>query len=152
LGGVASGEQQHESQGGYDMQPHCIASYVGRHIRIRPFQSYPESRRQSKADDGFRGINNNRARGVGPQPAAPAWRGSRDGDAVVEVHILDRMKDLDALIHGLLKSLSSCDQAHPAGALVDDGGPNGLLKVVLARATARIDEATSAHVAVRHLV
>src|SRR4051794_18152390 len=52
--------------------------------------------------------------------------GSGDGDACVEVDVLDGVEQLDALARGALERLAARDQAHPAGPLVDDRSGHGL--------------------------
>jgi hypothetical protein len=50
-----------------------------------------------------------------------------DRDAVTQVDILDGVEQCHALGPGLLEGLSSADEPHAAGTLVDDGGLNRLL-------------------------
>src|SRR4051812_20805148 len=52
--------------------------------------------------------------------AAIEWSG--DGDVLGQVHILDRVQELDAVLERLLERLASGDEAHAAGTLVDHRG------------------------------
>src|SRR3954449_5906882 len=76
-----------------------------------------------------------------------------DRDLGRQVDVLDRPQQLGALVDRALERLAARDQAHAAGALVDDRGPDGLGAVALpgGRAAA-VDEARAAHVAVDDLV
>src|SRR4051812_19384858 len=53
----------------------------------------------------------------------------RDRDVPGEIHILDRLEQLDALLERALECLAAGDQAHTARALVDDGGHHGIAQV-----------------------
>ena len=78
---------------------------------------------------------------------------SSDANLLVQVNILNCMEQLDSFVSWMLKCLTSGDEAHAAGAFVDDRGSYGLGKVAGAgRGTARIDQADSTHVAVGHLI
>src|ERR1700693_5352242 len=49
------------------------------------------------------------------------------GDGLVQVNVLDRVKQFDTLLHRPLKRLASADQSHSAGPLVDHRGADCLL-------------------------
>jgi 3-methyl-2-oxobutanoate hydroxymethyltransferase len=55
---------------------------------------------------------------------------SGDGDAGIEVDVLDEVEELDALLHRALEGLAAGDEAAAAGALVDDGGLDRFGEVV----------------------
>ena len=57
-----------------------------------------------------------------------------DSHAIIQVHVLDRPQQGCAFGHRLLERLAAGDQAHAAGALVDDGRAHSLRQVVLAEA------------------
>ena len=61
------------------------------------------------------------------------------------------MQQLDPLGHRLLERLAAGDQPHPAGALVDHRGVDGVREVVLAGGAARVDQPHAAEVAVGDL-
>ena len=58
---------------------------------------------------------------------------SRDRDFLRQIDVLDRVQQRDAFLHRTLERLAAGDQAHAAGALVDDGGLHRFLQVALAR-------------------
>ena len=81
-------------------------------------------------------------RGEGEEPLTPAlspeYRGeggwaSGDGDGLVEVDVLDDVQEADAFVHGALESFAAADEAHAAGALVDDRRLHGFLQIAFAR-------------------
>ena len=57
-----------------------------------------------------------------------------------QIHILNRVEQRDAVLHRLLERLAPGDQAHAAGALVDDGGAHRLMQVVLFALLVRLPE------------
>src|SRR5947209_12146133 len=63
-----------------------------------------------------------------------------DRNVLAEIHVLNEVEHFDALFHGSLEGLSAGDEAHAAGALVDDGGFGRVCKVVLARCAATVDQ------------
>jgi hypothetical protein len=77
---------------------------------------------------------------------------SRDRDPLVQIDILDQVKQLDPVGHGALEGFSSADEAHSAGAFVDDGGADGVGEIVLAAGAAAVDQRTAAHVAIGDLI
>src|SRR5262249_37928814 len=77
---------------------------------------------------------------------------SCDRDLLRQVHILNRVEQLDALLERSLERLAPRDQAHPTGALVDHRGHHGVAQIVLTGGAAAIDEADPPHVAVGDLV
>ncbi len=68
----------------------------------------------------------------------------RYGNALIQVHILDGVQDLDAFRHRALEGLAAGDQALAAGALVDHCGGRGFGEVILAGGAAAVDEADAA--------
>jgi hypothetical protein len=60
-----------------------------------------------------------------------AFRGSCHGDLVFEVNVLDGVKHFDALVFRTLEDLAARDEAAAAGALVDDGGADGMAEVIV---------------------
>ena len=62
------------------------------------------------------------------------------------------LSSLDAFFHRALEGFAAGDQAHAAGALVDDGGGDGFLEIVGAGCAAAVDQARAAHVAIGDLV
>src|SRR5713101_492962 len=73
-------------------------------------------------------------------------------DCGVEIDVLDRVDELDALLQGPPERLAANDEAGAAGPLVDDGGADGLTEVALAlRLAAAVDQRHPAHVAVDDL-
>src|SRR5689334_12254137 len=66
----------------------------------------------------------------------PPYVGSDDwlshGDFLAEVDILNGVQQIDALLQRSLERLASRDQAHPAGAFVDDGGRDSLFQIAFA--------------------
>src|SRR5207245_2182338 len=88
-------------------------------------------------------------------PSHSPWRGEPVGDGylVHQVNVLDRIQQRHAVFERSLEGLAPGDQAHPAGPLVDDGGLNRLLEIVVPhRGAARVDQAAAAQVAVDDLV
>src|SRR5690606_20570663 len=77
---------------------------------------------------------------------------SGDRDLGAEVHVLDRVQDLDTLGERALERLAAADEAHAARALVDDGGAHRVRQIGRAGRAAAVDEADAAHVGVHHLV
>jgi stage V sporulation protein R len=76
-----------------------------------------------------------------------------DGDALLEVDVLDGVEQSHTLLEGFLKRLASRDEAHATRALVDDGGAHGFGHVGSAFAfTTRVDQRRTPHVATSHLV
>lgn len=63
----------------------------------------------------------------------------RHGHTGVQVHVLDCFQELHAFGHGLLEGFAAGDEAHAAGALIDDGGHDGILQVVGAGCSAGIN-------------
>ena len=90
---------------------------------------------------------------VGAWGAGLGWFwGLGDGDVFVEIDILDGAEESRPFVHRFLERLSSGDEAHAAGALIDDGGGDGFGEVVASTGTATVDETGAAHVAVSELV
>ena len=88
------------------------------------------------------------ARPSSPPPLRPAPEPTNQ-----QVDVLDGVEQANAFLHRALERLAAGDQAHAAGALVDDRGLHGFLQIALAgRRAAGVDQAGAAHVAVRHLV
>src|SRR5476649_2350695 len=56
-------------------------------------------------------------------------RESGDRDGAVQIDVLDRVQQPDALVHRALKRFAAGDQPHAARALVDDGRLHGFLQV-----------------------
>src|SRR5271163_5277800 len=77
---------------------------------------------------------------------------SGDGNFLAQVHILNGVEEFNPFLHGPLEGFASGDEAGAAGALVDDGGGYGFGEVVLAGGAAAVDEAGTAHVAIRKLI
>src|SRR5579875_691094 len=89
-----------------------------------------------------------------PPPASSlrSRRSSRHRDRRIEVHVLHRADDLDALVARALEGLAPEDETHPASPFVDDRRADRLREVVAAlRLPPRVDEADAAHVAVDDL-
>src|SRR6516162_2719179 len=80
-------------------------------------------------------------------------RGSGDGYFLGQIHVLDRIQQLDAFLHRTLEGLAAGDQARAAGALVDYGRRHRGFEIAraLGFATA-VDEAGAAHVAIGDLI
>ena len=78
--------------------------------------------------------------------------GSGNGDVLAQVYVLDRVEELDPFGHGALERFPAGDQAHAAGALVDDGGGDGVAEIIFAGGAPAVDEAGAAHVAIGDLV
>ncbi len=77
----------------------------------------------------------------------------RHRDGLIGVHVLDGVKQLDAVGHGALESLAAGDQAHAAGALVDDRGLGRVGEVARPGGLpAGVDETRAAHVAAHDLI
>ena len=77
---------------------------------------------------------------------------SGDGHRRIQEDVLDRVEQRDAVLQRPLERLAAGDEAGAAGALVDHGGGDGLLQVVLAGRAARVDQGDAAVVAVEDLV
>src|SRR5258708_35521177 len=78
---------------------------------------------------------------------------SGDRDVLVQVDVLNRVQQPDAFLDRALEGLAAGDEAHAAGALVDDGRLHSLFEIALAGGCAtRIDQTGAAHVAVGDLV
>ena len=80
------------------------------------------------------------SRGIRRSPdrtsASTGSRLSATRDVLAEVDVLDRVEQLDALLERPLERLAAGDQAHAAGALVDDRGRDRVAQIVLARRAA----------------
>src|SRR6185436_14863743 len=79
-------------------------------------------------------------------------RALRDRHFSAEVDVLDRLEEAGAFLHRTLERLAAADEAHAAGALVDDGGRDGFAEVVLTGSAAAVDEGDAARVGVHDLV
>ena len=77
---------------------------------------------------------------------------SGDRDAIVEIHVLNEVEQLDAFGHWALERLSAANQAHAAGALIDDGRARGFREVVVTTGAAGVDQRRAAQVAICDLV
>jgi len=72
---------------------------------------------------------------------------------LIQGHILHRVQERHAILHWFLERFAAGDEAHAAGAFVDDGGCHGFGEVAFALAfTAGVDEGDAAHVVVEDLV
>src|SRR5690606_40078838 len=81
-----------------------------------------------------------------PLSGRPAPR-ARDGDARVQVDVLDRVQQRRAFLHRPLEGLAARDEAHAAGALVDDGRTHRFGQIARTRrGAAAVDQAGAAHV------
>jgi hypothetical protein len=65
---------------------------------------------------------------------------------------LDGVQEFYAFGHGALEGFAAADEAGAAGALVDDGGGDGVFEIVGTGSAAGIDEAGAAHEAVGNLI
>jgi len=76
-----------------------------------------------------------RRRGQSLNPILVEWilrkAHSRDCNVLAEIHILNEVQHLDALLHGPLEGFAAADEAHAAGSLVDDRGSHRFGKIVL---------------------
>lgn len=61
-----------------------------------------------------------------PEPIAGRLCNS---DAGIEVNVLNRVQQRDALFHRALERFASADQPHAAGAFVDDGRDDGVFQI-----------------------
>lgn len=69
-----------------------------------------------------------------------------------QINVLDRIQNLDSLIHWPLERLSSRNQSHPTCAFVDDSSLHRILQIVVAARSARINQSRASHVAIRDLI
>ncbi|HWR83243.1 MAG TPA: hypothetical protein VN285_08070 [Candidatus Deferrimicrobium sp.] len=75
-----------------------------------------------------------------PQLAAdhtPLYNRVRHRHLFTEIHIVYRIQQFDAVFHWALEGLAAGDEAHAAGALVDDGSAHCLGQVAGPRADKR---------------
>jgi len=82
-----------------------------------------------------------------------AQKGLGDGDLLFQIDILYGVDEGDAFVHGALEGFSAHDEAHAAGAFINDGGAHGFGQVGSARRSATgVDESDAAHVVIDDLV
>lgn len=78
---------------------------------------------------------------------------SRHRHALIQIHILHGVEELDAFFHGFLEGFAAGDEADAAGSFVDDGGADGVLEVGGAFGfAAGVEQGASAGEAVEDLV
>ena len=78
--------------------------------------------------------------------------GLGDRDFRGQVDVLNGVQEFGTFFDGALESLTARDEPVATGPLVDDRSLHRFGEVVIARGTARIDQADAAHVAISHLV
>lgn len=79
--------------------------------------------------------------------------GSGDSDILIQVYVLDGAYHLHSFVEGALEGLATQDEAHTAGAFIDDGSEDGIGHIGSAFAfAAAVDEANATIVAIDQLV
>src|SRR3972149_8338383 len=77
----------------------------------------------------------------------------RHGNSLIRVHVLNGVEQLDAFGHGSLEGFSAGNEAHAAGAFVDDRGLGRVGEVAgPGRLAAGVNQPAAAHVASHDLV
>lgn len=76
-----------------------------------------------------------------------------DGDIFIQVDVLDGLDKIDTVSEGALEGFTAQDEAHTAGAFVDDGRDDRVLFIGVAFAfSAAVDHTDAAAVAVEDLI
>src|SRR5262245_61736127 len=73
-------------------------------------------------------------------------------NALIQIHILDRVQNFHAICHRALEGFAARNESRPTRALIDHSCSCGLSKIVLTGCPTAVDETHTPHVAVRHLV
>jgi hypothetical protein len=75
-----------------------------------------------------------------------------DRDLFAEVNVLDGIEELNPVLHRALERLATRNQVHAARSLIDHRRERGVREVMRAACPARIDQARTTEVTIRHLV